>query len=81
MNKQPFELKPFDLLDAMTGKPIVTRKGKPVKFVAYVPKAKEKFRLVVMIDNTIRTRYANGTFYGCDDIPSLYSDVDLFMCD
>lgn len=69
-------MKPFDLEAAKRGEPIVTRDGRQVKFVAYVPEAIEKHRLVVLAhDGNIWTFYEDGCFRedGCP------TDIDLFM--
>lgn len=43
-------MKPFNLEAAKAGAPLVTRSGKPARFVAHVPECAEGFRLIVMID-------------------------------
>jgi hypothetical protein len=51
----------FDLLAAMTGKPLKFRSGCPVKFVAYVAYAKPHCQLVLLSANgNVFYRYANG---------------------
>ncbi|MET3214292.1 UNVERIFIED_ORG: hypothetical protein ABIC48_002036 [Burkholderia territorii] len=52
----------FDLLAAMTGKPLKFRSGCDVKFIAYSPEAKPHCQLVLLNPSTgnIVTRYANG---------------------
>ncbi|WP_232078732.1 hypothetical protein [Burkholderia multivorans] len=52
----------FDLLSAMTGKPLKFRSGCDVKFIAYAPEAKPHCQLVLLNPTTgnIVTRYANG---------------------
>ncbi|MBD2919383.1 hypothetical protein C1V97_30305 [Burkholderia pseudomallei] len=52
----------FDLLSAMTGKPLKFRSGCDVKFIAYSPEAKPHCQLVLLNPSTgnIVTRYANG---------------------
>jgi hypothetical protein len=52
----------FDLLAAMTGKPLKFRSGCAVKFVSYSPDAKPHCQLVLLNPSTgnIVTRYANG---------------------
>ncbi|WP_244137257.1 hypothetical protein [Burkholderia pyrrocinia] len=52
----------FDLLSAMTGKPLRFRSGCDVKFIAYSPDAKPHCQLVLLNPSTgnIVTRYANG---------------------
>ncbi|CAJ0901352.1 hypothetical protein R6138_04569 [Ralstonia thomasii] len=53
---------PFDLLAAMTGKPLRFRSGCDVRFVAYIPDAKPHCQLVLLNPATgnVVTRYANG---------------------
>lgn len=53
---------PFDLLAAMTGKPLRFRSGCDVRFVAYIPDAKPHCQLVLLNPQTgnVVTRYANG---------------------
>lgn len=43
-------MRPFNLEAAKAGAPLVTRNGKPARFVAHVPECAEGFRLIVMID-------------------------------
>jgi hypothetical protein len=52
----------FDLLSAMTGKPLQFRSGCAVKFIAYSPEAKPHCQLVLLNPSTgnVVTRYANG---------------------
>lgn len=67
-------MKPFDLEAAKRGEPIVTRDGRVVKFVAYVPEAVFPHRLVVLVDGFIVRLYETGvTYTNCD------SESDLFM--
>ena len=52
----------FDLLAAMTGKPLRFRSGCDVRFVAYIPDAKPHCQLVLLNPATgnVVTRFANG---------------------
>lgn len=43
-------MRPFNLDAAKAGAPLVTRNGKPARFVAHVPEADEGYRLIVYID-------------------------------
>ena len=43
-------MRPFNLEAAKAGAPLVTRNGKPARFVAHIPECAEGFRLIVMID-------------------------------
>ena len=68
------EMKPFDLEAAKRGEPIQTRGGKPAKFIAHVPEATQPQQVVVLIGNSVRARYPNGTFHKWAE-----DDDDLFM--
>lgn len=59
---EPMEEPAFDLLAAMTGKPLRFRSGCDVRFVAYIPDAKPHCQLVLLNPATgnVVTRYANG---------------------
>jgi hypothetical protein len=67
-------MKPFDLEAAKRGEPIQTRGGKPAKFIAHVPEATQPQQVVVLIGNSVRARYPNGTFHKWAE-----DDDDLFM--
>lgn len=56
----PNNTKAFSLEMAQQGHPLVTLGGVPVKFVAYVPDAKEGFNLVVMIDGIVHAFPKDG---------------------
>ena len=43
-------MRPFNLDAAKAGAPLVTRNGKPARFVAHVPECAEGYRLIVYID-------------------------------
>lgn len=70
-------MKPFDLEAAKRGEPLITRDGRPAKFVAYVPEADGSHCVVVFIDGTkipmILTK--SGKFYDTD----VENGADLFM--
>ena len=69
-------MKPFDLEAAKAGAPLVTRDGRPAKFIAHVAEAQPSQRLVVLIDGAVHTKFENGKYAGSPDI---VSDNDLFM--
>jgi hypothetical protein len=41
-------MKPFNLQEAIAGKPIQTRDGRVLKFVAHVPEAREGYKVIIM---------------------------------
>ena len=69
-------MKPFDLEAAKRGEPIVTRDGRPVRFVAHVPEAELSERVVVFATGNIgpTTHGENGAF-----LRNGPTDNDLFM--
>ena len=69
-------MKPFDLEAAKAGAPIVTRDGRPAKFIAHAAEAHPNQRLLVLIDGTVCTRFESGKHpYPLAHV----SDNDLFM--
>ena len=69
-------MKPFDLEAAKAGAPIVTRDGRPAKFIAHVAEAQPSQRLVVLIDGGVYTKFESG---GYSKSPAHVSPNDLFM--
>ena len=69
-------MKPFDLEAAKAGAPIVTRDGRPAKFIAHAAEAHLNQRLLVLIDGTVCTRFESGKYAAS---PAHVSDNDLFM--
>lgn len=69
-------MKPFDLEAAKAGAPIVTRDGRPAKFIAHVGEAQPSQRLVVLIDGGVYTKFESGKYAGS---PAHVSANDLFM--
>lgn len=72
------ERRPFDLEAAKRGEPLVTRDGRSIKFVAYVPEAKE-YSVIAFLpgEKTPDTFTDKGLYYaGCT---SMSSCRDLFM--
>lgn len=69
-------MKAFNLEEAKAGKPICTREGAIVKFIAHVPEAAEDYRVVTLGDKGIVFCYTEkGCLYSGDTL----SDKDLFM--
>ncbi len=68
-------MKPFDLEAAKRGEPIVTRDGRPAKFIAHVPEANACYQVVALFSGLISTYAASGHVYS-EKNPY---DVDLFM--
>ena len=69
-------MKPFDLEAAKAGAPIVTRAGRPAKFIAHVAEAHPGQRLLVLIDGNIHLKFESGKYAASPDI---VSDNDMFM--
>lgn len=69
-------MKPFDLEAAKAGAPLVTRDGRPAKFIAHVAEAHPNQRLLVLVDGDVHIRFDNGQF---DSSSDAMSDHDLFM--
>ena len=53
-------MKPFDLEAAKAGAPIVTRDGRPAKFIAHVAEVHPNHRLLVLIDGDVHLKFENG---------------------
>lgn len=68
-------MKPFDLEAAKRGDPIMTRDGRPVKFIAHVPYAREGDRVVMLFEDVVLWLGKSGHFYLSKE-PHHY---DLFM--
>lgn len=69
-------MKPFDLEAAKAGAPMVTRDGRPAKFIAHVAEAHPSQRLLVLIDGVVHTKFENGKHASS---PAILSNSDLFM--
>jgi len=67
-------MKPFDLEAAKRGEPIVCRDGTPAKFIAHVPEACPAYRVVVLVDDLVAAKCADGRHW-----PDSDSDNDIFM--
>ena len=69
-------MKPFNLEAAKAGAPMVTRNGRPAKFIAHVAEAHPSQRLLVLIDGGVYTKFESGKYAAS---PAHVSDNDLFM--
>ena len=69
-------MKPFDLEAAKAGAPIVTRDGRPAKFIAHVAEAHPSQRLLLLIDGVVHTKFENGKHA---NRPAHVSPNDLLM--
>ena len=69
-------MKPFDLQAAKAGAPIVTRDGRPAKFIAHVAEAHPNQRLLVLIRGIVYRHFEGGR---CMLNPGDESPYDLFM--
>ena len=59
------QIKPFNLKEAIEGKPLVNRRGKPMKFIAHVPEAVDGHRLLVLdYTDHIVCYYDDGSYVG-----------------
>jgi len=67
-------MKPFALEAAKRGEPIVCRDGTPAKFIAYVPEARPAYRVVVLVDDLVAAKCADGRHW-----PDSDSNNDIFM--
>jgi hypothetical protein len=65
-------MKDFNLKDALAGKPVITRHGRPVKIAGYNPDVIESQRIAAWVDGFICDYGENGKRYS-------YTDYDLFM--
>jgi hypothetical protein len=54
----------FNLERTIAGEPIETVEGKPAKFIAYLPTARECKQLVIQAETDVRMYYANGKYHG-----------------
>ena len=69
-------MKPFDLQAAKAGAPIVTRDGRPAKFIAHVAEAHPNQRLLVLVGGAVCRHFEEGR---CMLNPDSESPYDLFM--
>lgn len=67
-------MKPFNLQEALAGKPVVTRDGRPVKIAGYNPDARYCDKITGWVDNISRDWSNEGRYYISGE-----SNFDLFM--
>lgn len=67
-------MKPFNLQEALAGKPVVTRDGHKVTELHYFETAQLGEQLVFVVDRHLRMAYADGRIYRSEISP-----LDLFM--
>lgn len=68
-------MKPFNLQDAINGKPVITRAGGSLTFGAYISQA-EGYNLFMVRPDGVVIRYNENGTYICNDIES---EMNLFM--
>ena len=69
-------MKPFNLQDALSGKPVQTRDGRKVTELHYFKDAYDCCKVVTLISNNVLTHYPNGSFKNEDN-----HNLDLFMAE
>jgi hypothetical protein len=69
-------MKPFNLEEAKSGKPICDRLGRDCKFIAYVPEAASGYNVVCLDSKNTIINYTKDGIY---NVTSDNSDRDLFM--
>ena len=69
-------MKPFNLEAAKAGAPLVTRDGRPAKFIAHVAEAHPSQRLLVLIDGAVHAKFESGKHASR---PNNVFNSDLFM--
>ena len=55
-------MKPFNLQEALAGKPVVTRDGRKVEQLFYFDKAENEFKLRAVVDGSITAYTIMGVF-------------------
>lgn len=68
-------MKPFNLQDAINGKPVITRAGDSLTFGAYIPQAKGYKLFMIDPDGDVNRYNENGRYRG----NVTESEMDLFM--
>lgn len=70
-------MKPFDLQKAKEGHPLVTRDGRPARFIAHVPECDEQSRVIVLISGCYSCTHhtEEGNFW----LSKQTSTADLFL--
>lgn len=73
-------MKPFDLEAAKAGKPLVTRDGRPARFIAHLPECEMHSRVLFHITGTSSSSSCSesGSFFG---VKEQHSSQDLFIAD
>jgi hypothetical protein len=69
-------MKPFNLKEALAGKPVVTRDGRPVKIAGYNHEAESHNKILGWVDRTFISWYESGIYDECID--NTHKN-DLFM--
>jgi len=69
-------MKPFNLTDAIAGKPVVTRNGKPITEIHLFKECKSKYNVCAVIEGDINNFTLDGKFWKDRDAIHEY---DLFM--
>lgn len=69
-------MKPFNLAEALAGKPVVTRDGRNVTGIAHLPSITHDFRVIALINGHMSTFTERGTW-----CPNAGADSDLFMAE
>ena len=75
-------MKPFNLEEAKSGKPLITRNGQSVKFVAHVPELEKEYESLIVFNygsTAVNNYFNDGSYFslgGRDDDPA---SIDLFM--
>lgn len=69
-------MKPFNLADAIAGKPLVTRDGIPAKFLMYELDVNPYYRFIFSVDGVVYTCSDNGRVMGDGKLR-----MDLFMAE
>lgn len=71
-------MKPFNLQEALAGKPVVTRDGRKVTELHYFATALPSEQLVYVADGKLHYQFARGSYY---PLGSHASEWDLFMAE
>lgn len=67
-------MKPFNLEEALAGKPVVTRDGKPAKIVGHNPEAESHYALVGWVEKRVKSWSIEGKY-----VDNIQHNTDLFM--
>jgi hypothetical protein len=69
-------MKPFNLQDALSGKPVQTRDGRKAECITYFEKAQADCKIVLIVNGTMLTYYEDGSYMGNNE-----HNLDLFMAE